>query len=86
MDGNAGESTEMAQPVIINLGSQKKGKIKDLKKGKGELWDEVIEVIEQVKTRLGEESGSKVLVPVVMVYRSKSKRKRLNKMFPYLKM
>ena len=69
-------STEMTQPVIIDLGKQKKWALKSLKKGKGKLWDEVFEVVEEVKDRLGADADGKVLVPIVMIYREKPKRKR----------
>ena len=86
MDETADRSTEMTQPIIINLGNQKAGKIKALKKGKGVLWDEVINVVEEVKTKLGEDAAGKVILPVVIIYRTKPKRRRLDKMiFPYLK-
>ena len=81
-------TTEMTQPVIIDLGKQKAGKLKALKNGEGKLWEEVLEVVEEVKEMLGEEAEGKILVPVVMVYQEKPKQKsrRLDRMiFPYLK-
>jgi hypothetical protein len=79
-------STEMTQPVIIDLGGQKSKYIKDLKEGQGKLWDEVFDVIDEVKDMLGKEADGKVLIPVVMLY-EKTNRERLdlNKMlFPLL--
>jgi hypothetical protein len=71
-------STEMTQPVIIDLGKQKKRILKNLKVGKGKLWDEVFEVVEEVKDTLGADADGKVLVPIIMIYREKPKRKRSN--------
>ena len=71
-------STEMTQPVIIDLGKQKNRAVKNLKKGKGKLWGEVLDVVEEVKDMLGAEADGKVLVPIVMIYREKPKQKRRN--------
>ena len=71
-------STEMTQPVIIDLGKQKRRALKSLKKGEGKLWDEVLDVVEEVKDMLGTDAEGKVLVPVVMLYRKKNRRRRSN--------
>jgi hypothetical protein len=71
-------TTEMTQPVIIDLGKQKAKAVKALKEGEGDLWTEVLEVVEEVRDMLGNEAEGKVLVPVVIVYRRKPKRRRLN--------
>ena len=71
-------SSEMTQPVIIDLGKQKNRALKNLKTGKGKLWGEVLDVVEEVKDRLGTDADGKVLVPVVLIYREKPKRKRPN--------
>lgn len=75
--------TEMTQPIIVDLGKQKSKKLKQLKKGEGELWDEIFEVMAEVKDMLGEEADGKMLVPIVMVYEKKRKRQRIEKLlFP----
>jgi len=73
----AEKTTEMTQPVIIDLGGQKSKYIKELKDGEGKLWDEVFDVIDEVKEMLGTEAEGKVLVPVVMIY-EKTKRQGLD--------
>ena len=73
-------TTEMTQPIIVNLGTQKPKNIKDLKKGEGELWDEVLNVVDEVKEMLGEKADGKVIIPIVMVFQKKNKRQRLDKM------
>jgi hypothetical protein len=64
-------STEMTQPVIVDLGRQKAAAIKALKIGEGELWDEVFDVVDEVKDMLGQDADGKVLVPVVLIYEKK---------------
>jgi len=71
-------STEMTQPVIIDLGKQRSKLIKELKNGEGELWDEVLEVADEVKEMLGAEADGKVLIPVIMLYQEKLGRRRLD--------
>lgn len=61
-------STEMTQPVIIDLGRKRSKRIRELKRGEGKLWDEVFDVMEEVKDTLGQDAAGKVLVPVVMIY------------------
>jgi hypothetical protein len=70
-------STEMTQPIIIDLGKQKSRAIKNLKKGEGRLWDDVLDVVEEVKDMLDTDADGKVLVPIVLIYRERSRR-RLN--------
>jgi hypothetical protein len=68
-------STEMTQPIVIDLGKQKNRAVKNLKKGKGKLWGEVLDVVAEVKDRLGAEADGKVLIPIVMIYCEKPRRK-----------
>ena len=76
--------TEMTQPIIVDLGRQRASRLADLKEGEGELWDEVLDVIAEVKDMLGAEADGKVLLPVIMIYeRSSHRRRRLeNILFP----
>lgn len=71
-------STEMTQPVIIDLGRQRRRALKNLKRGEGKLWDEVLDVIEEVKDLLGTDAEGKVLLPVILIYRERSRRRRIN--------
>jgi hypothetical protein len=61
-------------PIIISLGKQRRKRIKDLKRGRGVLMDEVRQTMAQVTGQLGAEATDKVLVPVVLIYREKPKR------------
>lgn len=84
-EGTSVTSVEMTQPVIIDLGKQRARSLRDLKKGEGKLWDEVLDVAEEVKEMLGDEAGGKVLIPIVMIYQKKSARVNLgNVIFPLL--
>ena len=71
-------ATEMTQPVIIDLGKQRSKSIKELKNGEGELWEEVLEVADEVKEMLGAEAEGKVLIPVIMLYQEKPGRRRID--------
>jgi hypothetical protein len=78
-------SAEMTQPVIIDLGRQRPRSLRDLKKGEGKLWDEVLDVADEVKEMLGADADGKVLIPIVMLYQQKSGRLNLgNVIFPLL--
>lgn len=61
-------------PIVINLGKQRRKRIKDLKRGRGVLMDEVMQTMAQVTGQLGADANGKVLVPVVLIYREKPKR------------
>jgi hypothetical protein len=65
---------DVATPIIINLGKQRRKRIKDLKRSRGVLFEEVLETIAQVNGELGPEAAGKVLVPVVLIYRERPKR------------
>jgi hypothetical protein len=71
-------AAEMTQPVIIDLGKQRHRALNDLKKGEGKLWDEVLEVVDEVKDMLGADAEGKVLVPVIMLYKEQTSRRRLD--------
>ena len=78
VEETAGISTEMTQPVIIDLGKQRPVSIRELKNGEGKLWDEVLDVTEEVKEMLGADAEGKILVPIVMLYREKSGLRHLD--------
>jgi hypothetical protein len=74
---------EMTQPIIVDLGRQKASLLRDLKAGEGELWDEVLEVIDEVKEMLGEETAGKTMIPIIMIYEKRHAQPRLEKvLFP----
>jgi hypothetical protein len=74
VEGNRREHA--VPPIVVDLGKKKRKQIKQLKKGTGPLWKEVESVIEQVRGELGGELADKTLVPLVLIYRKKSRRSR----------
>lgn len=62
-------------PLVVDQGKVGSKAIKQLKRGVGKLPGEVSEVIEQVRAQLGADAAGKDLVPVVLVYKVKRKRK-----------
>ncbi len=77
---NSESSLDISQPIIINLGKQKRKRIKQLKRGEGRLWDEVLEVIDEVRDQLGGQVESGTIVPLIMIYKEKNKRRQM--LFP----
>jgi Family of unknown function (DUF6200) len=71
-------------PVVIDLGKTRRKRIKQLKRGRGKLIDETREVVEDLRASLGPEAAGKELVPVVIVYRKKLKKRRRRSLFPFL--
>lgn len=74
---------EVVTPIIIDLGKTKRKRIKRLKRGRGRLMEEVTDVLEEVRASLGEEGADKHLVPIVMVYRRKRRKKKYEGIFPF---
>ena len=75
------QEIEVTEPIIINMGKQRRKRIKRLLSGRGKLWSEVEGVIEEVSTQLGEDLEGKTIVPLVLVYRRRPKRKRARGIF-----
>ena len=76
-------TTEMTQPIIVDLGKQKASRLKDLKAGEGELWDEVLDVIEEVKEMVGADAADKVVLPIILIYEKKTPAQRIERLlFP----
>ena len=72
---------DVTEPIVIDLGKQKRKRIKSLLKGRGKLWLEVEGVIEEVNELLEDELDGKTIVPLVLVYRRKPKRRRIGGFF-----
>ena len=73
--------TATIAPVVVDLGSQKSKTLRALKNGEGPLMHDVTRVVEEVRAK-SSELASKELVPVVIIYRKKS-RKKSRVMFPF---
>lgn len=74
---------DVTTPIIVDLGKTKAKHIKRLKQGDGRLMEEVVEVMEEIVEALGAEVDGKILVPVVMVYQKKPKRRRSQITLPF---
>jgi len=66
--------TATIAPIVVDLGKEKSKTLRALKNGEGPLMEDVAHVLEEVRTKSSELAG-KELVPIVIVYRKKPKRK-----------
>ncbi len=74
---------EISEPIILNLGKQKRKQIKKLMAGEGKLWVEVQDVIDEVSMMLDEELEDKTIVPLILIYQKKPKRKQSRGLFGF---
>jgi len=74
-----------ARPIVVDLGRIKGKVVRQFKEGRGELVCEIQEVLAETRKNLGPEVAGKELVPVVLVYRKKPKRRKnkVSRMFPF---
>ncbi len=77
------KTVEVTTPIVIDLGKQRPKRIKGLKRGEGKLMNEVADVLEEVVVNLGDEMDGKTLVPVILVYEKKPKKKQRYPMFRF---
>lgn len=63
-------------PIVVDLGKTRRRRIKDLKRGRGKLVDEVQDVMTRVRDDLGPSADGKQLIPIVIVYKRKTKKRR----------
>lgn len=75
MNGINKMGSEPVVPIVIDLGKARAKRIKKLKNGEGPLMAEVDDVVKDVQDRLGEEAKGVKLVPIVIIYRKKRKRR-----------
>lgn len=66
-----------SDPVIVDLGKARKKQIRELKRGDGKLMREVSQVMNEVRKALAEEMAGKHLVPVIILYKEKRKRRTM---------
>ena len=67
---------DIIEPIIVNLGKKKRKQIKRLKNGKGKLWQDVIDVLDEVGEQIDDDGEGKIIVPVILIYKEKPKRWR----------
>ena len=80
-ESNEDVEVEVITPIIVDLGKTKAKRIKQLKKGRGELMEEVIDVLDEVVEALGDEVDGKSLVPIVLVYEKKPPKKKRTRIY-----
>jgi hypothetical protein len=68
-------------PLIVDLGKLRPKKVKQLKKGSGPYLDGVLPAIAQVRAEAGKRFEGKEIVPVVIIYEKKRKRRTLSSLF-----
>jgi cellobiose-specific phosphotransferase system component IIA len=73
----AASGATSADPVVIDLGKVKKKAVKALKQGRGPLIEEIDDVISQVRESLAEAGVGQTILPVIVLYREKPKKKTL---------
>jgi hypothetical protein len=61
-------------PIIVELGKKRGRVLKRLKRGRGRAADEVRQVLEEVQQQLGPEAENAEIVPIVLIYRRRTKR------------
>ena len=75
--GKAKPEVAPREPVIdLDLGKVKRKQAKNLKRGAGPLLAKVHHAVASVHHELGEEAAGRKLVPVVVLYERKRKKKR----------
>ena len=77
------KKVDVTEPIFLNLGKQSRKRIKNLKKGRGKLWNEVQDVIDEVSFMLEDDLDGKTIVPLILVYRKKPKNKRARGIFGF---
>ena len=63
-------------PFVVDLGKARRGAVRKLKQGRGRLYEEAQDVIDEVRAGLGSEGNGKEIVPIILVYRKKNRKKR----------
>ena len=82
MADNSDTDANRNPPIVIDLGKQKKKRIKQLKRGRGRLVDRVNEAVAQVRSALGTEAQGKEFVPIAVIVRRGQKCRK--GMFPFM--
>ena len=62
-------------PVILELGKASRKAVRQLREGRGKMLDDVQDAMKEVTASLGEQAEGKHLIPVVLVYRQRRRRK-----------
>lgn len=63
-------------PIVLDVGKAKRRDIRDIKRGQGRLMADVHDAVAEVSATAGEAIDDQQLVPVVLVYRKKGRRRK----------
>ena len=74
VQAHPGQVLQSQIPIVVDLGKRSRKKIRALKEGRGELMAEVGEALQRV--RAADVLEGRDLLPVVLIYRQKSRRGR----------
>ena len=72
----APRDSNVTAPVVVDLGKTRRSRIKDLKRGRGRLMEEVDEVVDDVRNEMGAAAEGKHFIPIVIVYKRKQRKGR----------
>jgi hypothetical protein len=76
----SGEGVEpdlmVVTPIVVDLGKVQRKHVKRLKRGEGRLVEEVLDVLDEVVEELGDDFEGSSLVPIVIVYERKPKKRK----------
>lgn len=74
---NSAVAPEQLPPVVIDLGRTKKKLVKALKAGEGDLVNEITEAVATVTSGLGTQLAGKAVLPIVLIYEKRPRKKGL---------
>ena len=70
-------------PIILDVGKTSRKNIRQMKQGQGKLMADVQDAMAEVTAQLGEQANGQQLIPVVLLYRKKSKRNKGGGVMPF---
>lgn len=71
-------------PIILDLGKTSRKRIRQLKEGRGRLVGDVQDALAEATATLGPQADGQQLLPVVLVYRRKSKKRNRGGILPFV--
>jgi hypothetical protein len=75
-------SSDILNPVVLDLGKRRRKQVKQLRRGEGKLLDDVNGAVEELRTAGTLQAGAQ---PVIVIVREKKKKsKALKQLFPLL--
>lgn len=73
LSGGGSWPSNTVNPIVIDLGKTTKKRIKALRNGRGKLVGEIAEAVAEVRSHLSEDEKNALAIPVVLLYKKKSK-------------